>query len=501
MIGCPTMRSAVLAILLLPSVAFAQAAVRFAPVCADHACRAVAQVDEHGDIIRLGAPPPTAYGAQDLQMMFNVDPTLGAGKTIAIVDAYGYQELEADLAVYRQQYGLPACSVASGCLTILNSNGQASPLLPDSDQGWIQETALDVQMVSAACPQCKIVVVQAAAAGVAGLEIGQLIAAKLAVDAISDSWGGPEDASDMASEGDYNNAGIGNFIASGDLGFAGGASYPSTSAYAIAVGGIEIDGSTIAAWSLAESGCSAQIAKQSWAPAAAPCGMRAASDIAAFASPGPGVATYTLGGWSSVGGTSAAAPFSAALFTAAGHGDARPCFVYKHADAFTDVTAGSSGSCGSVMCEGAPGWDGPTGLGTPDQAKLLAIGNMVGAGPAVMIGYPSDGATVMPGFTIEMAASDTAAWTQVQIDGMDYARLGTAAMTTAPTAIANGSHMLTFTSYDDDHNSQTATIAITVGAPTDMGGGGGGGSCSASGGGCGLGIALALFGLRRRRRT
>lgn len=501
MIGCPTMRSAVLAIVLFPAVALAQAAPRFAPVCADHSCKAVAQVDEHGDIIRLGAPPPSAYGAQALQMMFNVDPTLGAGKTIAIVDAFGYQELEADLAMYRQQYGLPACTVASGCLTILNAQGETSPLAPDTDQSWIQETSLDVQMVSAACPQCKIVVIQAAAAGVSGLEIGQLIAAKLSVDAISDSWGGPEDSSDVASEGDYNNAGIGSFVSSGDLGFAGGPSYPATSAYAIAVGGIEIDGTTIAAWSDAQSGCSTQIAKQSWAPPGAPCAMRAASDISGFASPGPGVAVYTLGSWTSVGGTSAAAPFSAALFAAAGHGDARPSFVYKHADAFNDVTAGSSGTCGSVMCEGAPGWDGPTGLGTPDQAKLLAIGNMVGAGPAVMIGYPSDGATVTPGFTIEMASTDTAAWTQVQIDGMDYARLGTAAMTTAPTTISAGSHMLTFTSYDEDHNSQTATIAVTVGDDTMMSGGGGGGSCSAMGGMPGIGIALALFGIRRRRRS
>jgi hypothetical protein len=491
------MRSAVLAIVLLPTVAFATPAFR--SLCPDHSCRAVAQVDAHGDVIRLGTPPAGSYGAQDLQMMFDVDPTLGAGKTVAVVDAFGYQELEADLAVYRQQYGLPPCTVASGCLTILNSNGQTAPLAPDTDQGWIGETALDVQMVSAACPMCKIVVIQSNAAGVSGLEIGQLIAAKLSVDAISDSWGGPEDPTDMASEGDYDNPGIGTFVSSGDDGFSGGPAYPASSANAIAVGGIELDGTTVAAWGGAQSGCSAQIPKQPWAPAAAPCSMRAFADISAFAAPGPGVATYVLGGWTPVGGTSAAAPFSAALFAAAGHGDARPSFVYKHADAFTDVTAGSSGTCGSVLCQGAPGWDGPTGLGTPDQQKLLAIGNMVGAGPEVMIAYPSDGATLTPGFSIEMAPTDAAVWTQVQIDGIDYKRIATAAMTTAPSDIAAGAHMLTFTSFDEDHNSQTATIAITVGEPTMMGGGGG--SCSASGGGCGLGIALALFGVRRRRRA
>src|SRR5580698_8772798 len=116
-------------------------------------------------------------------MMFDVDPTLGAGKTVAVVDAFGYQELEADLAVYRTQYGLPACTVASGCLTILNSEGQTSPLAADTDSMWIEETGLDVDMVSAACPLCKIVVVQAAGEGLDGLQIGQLVAAKLNVDA------------------------------------------------------------------------------------------------------------------------------------------------------------------------------------------------------------------------------------------------------------------------------------------------------------------------------
>ncbi len=493
------MRSVAFAALLLPAIALAEP--RFAPVCPDHSCKAVVQVDDQGKIQHYSTP--TGYLPADLQMMFDVDPTLGAGKTVAIVDAYGYQELEADLAVYRMQFGLPACSVASGCLTILNSNGQTTPLLPDTDQGWIQETALDVDMVSAACPLCKIVVIQAGAAGVDGLQIGQLIAAKLDVDAISDSWGGPEDPTDSTDEGDYNNAGIGTFVSSGDDGFSGGPAYPATSAFVIAVGGIEIDGSDVDAWSGAQSGCSTQIQKQSWAPSVAPCAMRAFADISAFAAPGPGVATYVLGQWSPVGGTSAASPFSAALFTAAGHADARAPFVYKHADAFTDVTMGSSGACGSILCQGAVGWDGPTGLGTPDQMKLLAIGNMIGGGPTPMIGYPSDGATVMPGFTIEMGSGDTAVWTQVQIDGSNVARLATAGMTTAPLTVTDGSHTLTFTSYDEDHNSGSATITITVGDDMTMGGGGGGGCCSASGSGPSslLVFAVGALVMRRRRRS
>jgi MYXO-CTERM domain-containing protein len=233
--------------------------------------------------------------------------------------------------------------------------------------------------------------------------------------------------------------------------------------------------------------------------------MRASADISAYADDrNPGIATYSLGSWTTVGGTSASSPFSAALFTAAGHGDARATFVYAHADAFTDVTQGSSGGCGSILCTGAVGWDGPTGLGTPDQGKLVAIGNMVGGGPTPMIGYPSDGATLMTGFTIQMGSGDTAVWTQVQIDGSNAARLATAGTTTAPLWVTDGSHTLTFTSYDQDHNSGSATITVTVGDDTSMmGGGGGGGCCSASGGGPSslLLFAIGAFAMRRRRQS
>ncbi|HEY3805870.1 MAG TPA: hypothetical protein VGL61_24850 [Kofleriaceae bacterium] len=492
------MRLVAVAVVLVPALAYG--APRFVPVCPDHSCKAVVQVDDDGNIQHFDTP--MGYGVPDLQMMYDVDPTLGAGRTIAIVDAYGYTELEADLAAYRSQYSLPPCSVASGCLTILNSAGQTTPLLPDTDDGWIEETALDVDMISAACPMCKIVVVQTDGPGLQGLQVGQLVAAKQWVDTISDSWGGGEDPSVLMDESDYQNPGIGEFVASGDDGYAAGPSYPATSAYTIAVGGTEIDGSATNAWNDAQSGCSTVVPTQPWSPSVAPCGnFRAFADISAYAAPSPGVATYVKGSWGTVGGTSAASPFSAALFSAAGHPDAGPAFVYKHASAFTDVTGGSSGSCGSLLCEGAPGWDGPTGLGTPDQGKLAAIGNMVGAGPDVMIGYPNDGDTVSAGFTIEMGSADAAIWTLVQLDGSNYARLATAGTTTAPLTIADGAHSLTFTSYDLDHNSQTATINVTVGTEMMMGDGGGG-CCSASGNPAGSAVlcAIGFLGIRRRRR-
>ncbi|MEO8843882.1 MAG: S8 family serine peptidase [Kofleriaceae bacterium] len=354
---------------LVPSVAIASP--HAVPRCPDHSCKSYVLADVDGAPLHFSSPQ--GFGADAIQAMYHIDPSLGDGVTVAVVDAYGYDDLEADLAVYRAQYGLPTCTVASGCLTIYNNNGDTTPLAHDSDQGWIGETALDVDMVSAACPKCKIVVVQAASPG-GGLEIGQLVVKGKPVDTISNSWGGGESAFTPSQEGDYNNAGIGTFAATGDNGFAGGASYPATSAYVIAVGGTKFDGTTNTAWSDAGSACSSVIAKQVWGPSDAPCSMRAAADLSAIADPQTGVASYIAkqGGWTPVGGTSAATPIVAALFAAAGHADARPQFIYAHRDAFIDVVGGNSGACGGPLCEGVTGWDGPTGVGIPDNYLITS---------------------------------------------------------------------------------------------------------------------------------
>jgi hypothetical protein len=39
--------------------------------------------------------------------------------------------------------------------------------------------------------------------------------------------------------------------------------------------------------------------------------------------------------------------------------------AYGHTGSLHDITTGSNGSCGTTMCKGAPGYDGPTGVGTP----------------------------------------------------------------------------------------------------------------------------------------
>src|ERR1700733_1380378 len=184
---------------------------------------------------------PQGFGATDLQSAYKIPTTIPTTPTVAVVDAYGYPELEADLGVYRAQYNLPACTTANGCLKIVNQTGTATPLpaAPPTTDDWTLETALDVDMASAGCPSCKIVVVQATDAQGDGLDIGQAAAASLGATVISNSWGGPEQAGQSltAEETNFDHPGIAVFVSAGDDGYDDGGQgpdYPATSSHVIA---------------------------------------------------------------------------------------------------------------------------------------------------------------------------------------------------------------------------------------------------------------------------
>ena len=245
---------------------------------------------------------PTGFGPPDLVAAYNIDTNITTTPTIAIVDAYGYTALESDLAAYRTQYGLPACTIANGCLKVVNARGQTTPLPanPPANDDWTVETALDVDMASAACPKCKLLVVQADNAGDTLLS-SQAIAKSLGATVISNSWGGPEQAGTPATaqESNFNQAGVTIFVAAGDNGYndAGqGPDYPGTSAYAIAVGGTALRRDTTnprgwseTAWTMGGSACSLSIAKPAYQDKS-PCTYKATTDIAAVGDPATGYA-------------------------------------------------------------------------------------------------------------------------------------------------------------------------------------------------------------------
>jgi subtilase family serine protease len=336
------------------------------------ACFAKVLVNKAGAVPNATAPLASALTPAQVRAAYGLNAASSGGRTVAIVDAYGYPNLQRDLGIYRAQYGLPACTTANGCLKVMNQTGGTS--LPRTNVGWAQEQALDLDAVSATCPDCKIVMVQATNNSLANLATAVNRAAlQPGVVAISNSYGG----GDSAENGAYNHPGIAITASTGDAGFKGG-SYPASSAFVTAVGGtsLKMSGTTRVsetAWSGAGSGCSTVIAQPSFQTTAVTgCAKRAIADVSAAADPNTGglsvyaPTTAKNSSWSQFGGTSESAPIIAAVYALAGGGysNATP---YSHTASLHDITSGSNGTCTPTQwCNARAGWDGPTGLGTPN---------------------------------------------------------------------------------------------------------------------------------------
>jgi subtilase family serine protease len=322
---------------------------------------------------------PAGFGPADLQSAYALPSGNGAGQTVAIVDAFDNPNVESDLATYRSTFGLPACTTANGCFRKVNQNGQASPL-PATDVGWGEEMSLDVDMVSAVCPNCSILLVDANDNSLANLGASVNTAVSLGAKFVSNSYGGGESAGETASSTQfYQHAGVAVTASSGDSGF--GVEYPAASQFVTAVGGTSLTrasnsrGWSETAWSGAGSGCSAFESTPPFQNGVnTACSRRAVADVSAVADPNTGVAvadTFGTGGTFFVfGGTSVSAPIIASVYALAGTpavGSSPNAFPYAHTSSLNDVTSGSnSRRCRSVLCRAGVGWDGPTGLGTPN---------------------------------------------------------------------------------------------------------------------------------------
>jgi len=272
--------------------------------------------------------------------------------------------------VYRAAYGLPACTTANGCFRKVDQNGGAN--YPVANTGWAEEISLDLDMVSAVCPNCHILLVEANSNSLNDLLIAENRAATLGAAVISNSWGASEFSSESLYDS-YFRHGIPITASSGDAGY--GVEWPASSPYVTSVGGTSLvrasggRGWAETAWSGAGSGCSAYEAKPAFQTDPG-CARRTVADVSAIADPNTGVAvydSYRVSGWLVFGGTSVAAPVIASVYALAGNGagSAGAGYVYGHR-VLNDVVSGSNGSCGgSYLCTAVTGYDGPTGLGTP----------------------------------------------------------------------------------------------------------------------------------------
>ena len=306
---------------------------------------------------------------------FPVSTSAGAGKTIAIVDAYNDPSAESDLAVFSSTFALPACTTANGCFQKVSQTGGTA--LPRTNSGWALEISLDVQWAHAIAPGAKILLVEANSASFSDLLTAENFA-KTQAGYVSNSWGGSESLSEVGYDASFVQPGVSFFVSAGDAGLP--AEYPSSSPNVISVGGTTLNFSSSGAflsetgWSSGGGGCSAyetataaQSAYSGYAGANC-AGKRATPDVSLDADPASGVAVYDStnyqgqSGWFQVGGTSASSPMWAARSAVAGV-VVNAGYVYGSSISYRDITAGNNGApclVGYDLCSGRGSWVGST---------------------------------------------------------------------------------------------------------------------------------------------
>ncbi len=362
-------------------------------------CHSRVIIDDQGNPLTGSNPLPGGYGPAQFHTAYSLPCTPGGTtqstcglpgsfgpQIIAIVDAYHNPTIENDLNVFSNTYGLPNCTHANGCLTIVNQNGGTN--LPKTVNGsWSLEASLDVEVAHEMCQTCKILLVEASSPTMLNLATAVNAAAKLGATAISNSYGGSEWSSETLYDSYFNHPGIAITVSSGDSGY--GPEYPAASSNVVAVGGTSLQlfsDNTYASesvWNSAGSGCSLYENANSWQSSLSNwnqtgCGTkRGIADVAADADPNTGASVYDstsysgFKGWWLVGGTSLSSPIIASTFTLTGkafpnsNSSSIPYTNFNLSN-FHDVTTGSNGFCGTSICNGITGYDGPTGLGSPN---------------------------------------------------------------------------------------------------------------------------------------
>jgi hypothetical protein len=391
-----------------------------------------------------GTPIPQAAGGAsgigptDILTAYQVPPSTSAGGKIVVIPDSPDSQAFSDVTAYRANYGLPTlpkCAGASGlpdgttpCFAQVDETGDPSTG-QDTPGDGDGETALDMDMISAACPDCAILLVEIQLESDSDFTTGVATAAKLGAVATSISIGGPEQGGEPTG---YTTPGHLVLAASGDWGYdlvdegaQATPAYPSSAPDVVAVGGttLFLNGETYdeAVWNdgtfstqpsgqdVTTSGCSTEFAMptyQATALAGSGCSHRATVDLAAAAAYYVGdspayIATYQ-GGWQQVEGTSASSPMMAAILTRVGLTDAISndlSWEYTHASAFHDLGSASypvdsngastdaqgPSTCG-ILCTVKTGWDGPSGVGTPDATKLAALAGTLDGGPSAVDG-------------------------------------------------------------------------------------------------------------------
>lgn len=329
---------------------------------------------------------PSGFGPAEFRKAYNVPGEAKKTQIIAIVDAYDQPNMLADLQTYSTTFNLPQLANCSGtiakssvaCFKKVDQTGGTN--YPPSDAAWALEISLDVEAIHAMCDNCSILLVEAKSASNSDLLKALDTAINLNATIISNSYGGAESSTETSSDNHFNQQGVAIFASSGDSGY--GVSYPAASRYVVAVGGTKLTVtlagiySSESAWTDGGSGCSNYEIKPTWQHDTG-CKKRSVADVAADADPTSGAAVYdsvkynNKKGWFKVGGTSLASPLIAGIFATSDQPtitQQTASFLYNLSpNHFHDITKGNNGTCSpSYLCKAAKGYDGPTGLGSPN---------------------------------------------------------------------------------------------------------------------------------------
>jgi hypothetical protein len=459
------------------------------------ACMALISSTVRGGGDRADASPPagSSYGPAQLQDAYDLASAASKpadGETVAIVDAYNDPSASADLAAYRSAYGLPACDQSSKCLTIENEHGGTTDLpKKDTSGGWELEESLDLEMVSAICPNCSIRLVEANSASISALATAERTATRSGAEAVSNSWGsGAEFTGESAYDPDFYAPGVAITAAGGDDGY--GTQYPAVSPYVTSVGGTTLTGSaghwSQSAWNGTGAGCSELEPKPSWqtSDATSPggCLNRTDNDVSADANPDPGVWIYdtvrdpgsgAAPGWIAVGGTSVSTPIVAAAYAltdveAGGPHEALSpdtfpaAYPYQNSSDFLDITSGSDGSCESgrrYLCHARAGYDGPTGVGAIDGTAGLTgpkSGELTVVGPGTQV-YQS-GAKISLQLDVQPGQENPT----MTVAGLAGLAVGTDQTLTGTAPAATGVHRVSVTAALDGQSASSSFNVVIV---------------------------------------
>ncbi|MGC1379477.1 MAG: S8 family serine peptidase [Candidatus Baltobacteraceae bacterium] len=324
-----------------------------------------------------GNTGPLGWAPAQIQAAYHLpSSTKGGGQIVAIVDAYDNPHVASDLATYRAYYGLPSANFSK-----FNQKGVQGKY-PTHDPGWGYEIDLDVEMVSAACPNCTIYLVEASSESKRNLEDAEVVAARLGAHVVSNSWGCYVTGCTWSARA-FKHPGVTYVAAAGDDGY--GSYPPAHFANVVSVGGTVLSqsGSSYSevVWSATGGGCAPAIAKPSWQTDPS-CPGRTSNDVSAVATGIAEYDSYRYAGWSEAEGTSASTPLIAAIFALAGNASqqqgGKTFWTLSQSQRQNDlhyIGSGTANNCppslsGTYLCSAGTNefgtYSGPAGWGTPN---------------------------------------------------------------------------------------------------------------------------------------